>query len=261
MKLIKQLTVLILSLTMVISLVKPSVVNAQDNLETILLMAVDPGTERANAQEETKTHGSVVAVALAAINKSEHKIALVNLSPETIINEGQTISSIYNHKGTDGVIESLNQWLEMKMAHYLVLNLDGLKDIVDNIEGIDVIPPITFENGGYTFTENETIHLDGEGAFAYRQSLNNESDDTYQRRQDQVLESIVNALSSESITGKLPNLLGTLDNYVDRSYNVFQLIELGNTINNSVGNVSAYYINESEVSDENYQIIYQAVHE
>ncbi|MBG9984566.1 LCP family protein [Aerococcaceae bacterium DSM 111022] len=254
----KKLMLILTSVFLMVTSFAPLAASAQENLQTILIMGVDPAVEVEGSNGEIE--GSVEVVALATIDESNQGVNVVNFSQDTLITENATVSDIYAQEGAEGVIEVMNEWLDTTMEDYLLVDLEGVEEVVDALGTIEVTPPTTFELDGYTFNEGETVSLDGPAAVVYRRHLNDDNDTTYQERQEQILQGIVDAAAKEDILSKLPDLLGSVTEYIETNLGIFTLVGLGSTLQDSVENISAYRIEDAELTDEDYQLIYDSVH-
>ncbi|MBG9989266.1 LCP family protein [Aerococcaceae bacterium DSM 111176] len=254
----KKLLLILTSVLLVVASIAPLSANAQEDLQTVLIMGVDPAVEVEGSNGEIE--GSVEVVALATIDETNQAVNAVNFSQDTVITESETVSDVYGQEGAEGVVAAMNEWLDASIEDYLLVDLEGVEEVVDALGTINVTPPTTFELDGYTFNEGETVALDGPAAVVYRRHLEDGQDDTYQIRQEQVLEGIVEAAADEDIMSKLPDLLGSVTDYIETNLGIFALIGLGNTLNESVHNISANRIETPELTDADYQLIYDSVH-
>ena len=74
--------------------------------------------------------------------------------------------------------------------------MNGLKQLVTAVGGVDVKSPLTFNYQGYSFEENQTYHMDGMKALQFSRMRYDDPQGDYGRqvRQQLVVESVMNKL-------------------------------------------------------------------
>ncbi len=63
-------------------------------------------------------------------------------------------------------VKTVENFLNVPVDHYIEVNMDGFKDIVDAVGGVDVNNDLDFTYEGIHF-EKGNIHLDGRKALHY----------------------------------------------------------------------------------------------
>lgn len=86
---------------------------------------------------------------LASLNQDTKKVDVISIPRDTYIHrkgyesgEERKINSIYYAHGTDGMKQSASYILEdIPVDHYITIDYEGVKNIVDIVEGVDVEVP------------------------------------------------------------------------------------------------------------------------
>ena len=164
---------------------------------------------------------------LAVINPQTHKILLVNTPRDYYLPlhfNGEMDK--LTHAGLYGINESisvLSALYGIDVPYYVRVNFNGLVDIVDALDGIDVESEYDFTTNYmelpnadgtgfyedcYTFTEGRN-HLDGRAALAFSRERDSFVTGDVQRGKNQmaVIKAIVNKVASPSILSNYQNLL------------------------------------------------------
>ncbi len=94
--------------------------------------------------------------------------------------------------------------------HYVMIEMDAFKDVVDSLDGIDVqvAQPLTDwrTHHGYYTVDAGNVHMDGETALWYARSRYSSNDIVRNRRQQEVLEAIFRKLLSLDAVNRAPEL-------------------------------------------------------
>lgn len=99
-----------------------------------------------------------------------------------------TISSAYALGQTKTAVTSVEQLLNVPIDSYLLLNMDGMKQAIDDVKGIEVVPDASFSVAGYNFVKGSSTHMDGREAMAY---ISNGNDFVREDRQRAVLSALL----------------------------------------------------------------------
>ena len=81
---------------------------------------------------------------------------------------------------------------------YVLINMGGLKTIINKVGGVDITPNLSFTYEGYTFTKGEKTHMDGAKALAYSRMRYDDPEGDYgrQKRQRQILAALMKKAES-----------------------------------------------------------------
>lgn len=178
-----------------------------DNI-SILFIGVDDSQERNQSDDNIRSD----ALVLATLNNQDKSIKLVSIPRDTytyIPDSGKEdkITHAYALNGPSSTIESVEELLEVPVNYYLRMNFDAFIDVIDALGGIKVEVPYDIteqdENDSQDAIElKEGIQfLNGSEALALARTRHYDNDIERGKRQQMILESIMNrALSVGSIT-------------------------------------------------------------
>lgn len=177
-----------------------------DNV-SILFIGVDDSEERNQSENNIRSD----ALVLATLNNEDKSIKLVSIPRDTytfIPDSGKEdkITHAYAYNGPSSTIESVENLLEVPVDYYLRMNFDAFIEVVDALGGIKVEVPYDIteqdENDSQDAIElKEGIQfLNGSEALALARTRHYDNDIERGKRQQAILESIMNrALSVGSI--------------------------------------------------------------
>ena len=159
------------------------------------------------------------------VNPVTHKILLTSIPRDYYVPIAGSTSDLNDkltHAGLEGVdvsIKTIENLLDMDINYYIKFNFTSLIQIVDALGGINVDSPFAFtadyEEDTHIYYEFQKgmNHLNGKQALAYvreRYGLR-EGDVARARHQQQVVEAVVNKLTTTTILTKYGELLGSME--------------------------------------------------
>lgn len=162
---------------------------------------------------------------VVTVNPVTHKILLTSIPRDYYVPIAGSTSELNDkltHAGLEGVdvsIKTIENLLDMEINYYIKFNFTSLIQIVDALGGIDVDSPFAFtadyEEDTHIYYEFQKgmNHLNGKQALAYvreRYGLR-EGDVARAKHQQQVVEAVVNKLTTTTILTKYGELLGSME--------------------------------------------------
>lgn len=205
---------------------------------SVLLLGVDTGDLGRTEQGRSDT------MMVLTINPNSNETKLVSIPRDTyteIVGHGTTdkINHAYAFGGTSMSVNSVQNLLNIPIDYFVEVNMQGLKDVVDAVGGIDVESPLTFTYEGYSFTEGEVTHLDGETALAYSRMRYDDPNGDYgrQERQRQVIEAALRKVASFSSIMNYRTILGSLENNMQTNLSFDDMVDIFNDYRGAVGNI------------------------
>lgn len=175
---------------------------------SILLMGIDSGglgrTEKGRSD----------VMMLATVNPDTQEIAVTSIPRDSYVEiPGRGMDKInhaYAFGGPELSLQTVQNWLGIELNDYAVVDMQGLVDMIDSVDGIDIVPPESFEIDGYQFEEGKSIHLDGDSALAYsRERYNSGGDYARQERQRQIILSFIDKVRQES--SDIPSMISVIN--------------------------------------------------
>lgn len=194
---------------------------------SVLLLGVDSG-DFGRAEQ-----GRSDSMMVATINPNTKKTVLLSIPRDTyteIVDLGtwDKINHAYAFGGTAMAIKTVQEMLNIPIDYYVMVNMAGVKEIVDAIGGIDVVSPLTFSYEGHDFIEGEVSHMDGDRALAYARMRYEDLDGDYgrQRRQRTVIQGIIDKATSSTILYNYQDVLAALSNNVQTNFPVSEFLSM-----------------------------------
>ena len=195
---------------------------------SVLLLVIDTGDD--GRVEQGRSDTTIVAT----VNPRDKQTTLVSLARDTYVDiPGQGKQDKLNHAyafgGASLAMDTVENYLNIPINHYVSINMAGLKELVNAVGGIEVNNNLTFSQDGYDFTIGK-ISLDGEQALSYSRMRYEDPNGDYgrQERQRKVIEGIVQkVLSLNSVSNYQEILTAVSDNMkTDLSFDDMKKIAL-----------------------------------
>ncbi|MFC0187159.1 LCP family protein [Fictibacillus aquaticus] len=190
---------------------KPELTGEKKRPISILLLGVD---------ERKGDKGRSDTMILITVNPKQESMLMFNIPRDTrmeIVGKGieDKVNHAYAFGGTQMAMDTVENFLDVKVDYYMKVNMESFRDIVDAVGGVTVNNPFAFKYGGHTFPEGEQ-HLDGKQALEYSRMRYEDpkGDRGRNDRQRQVISAIINKGASASSITKFDNILEILGDNV-----------------------------------------------
>ena len=157
----------------------------------ILLMGTDTGALGRTYKGRTDS------IMVAVLNPKTKKTTLVSFERDIQVNlpdypehSPSKLNAAYAYGNAGELAKVLKKYFNIPINAYVLVNMGGLKTIVDKVGGVDIAPVLSFSYEGYTFTKGQKTHMDGAKALAYSRMRYDDPEGDYgrQKRQRQVLQ-------------------------------------------------------------------------
>lgn len=176
---------------------------------SILLIGID---KESGSIEKGRSDTMIVLT----VNPATESMKMVSIPRDTrteIIGRGMMdkINHAHAFGGVEMSIPTVENFLDIPIDHYVKINMEGFKEIVDSVGGVEVNNNFAFTENGKTFSEG-TISLDGDSALTYVRMRKQDPRGDFGRadRQKQVVQAVINKGASLEGFTKLDNLLGAI---------------------------------------------------
>lgn len=174
---------------------------------SFLLLGIDAtGTDR----------GRTDTLMVITVNPNDQSLKMLSIPRDTrtaIIGKGidDKINHAYAFGGPEMTIPTVENFLDIPIDHYLTVNMNGFKDIVDAIGGVTVTNPFAFSDGGFTFNEGE-ISLNGTEALSYSRMRKQDPRGDHGRndRQRQIIQAVIKEGAQISSVSRMEEILGAI---------------------------------------------------
>lgn len=139
--------------------------------------------------------------------------------------------------------ETVENLFHVPIDYYAKVNFQGFMDIVDVLGGVDVNVPFSFRAktiGGKTaYFEKGPAHLNGSEALAYvrMRRKDPEGDKGRNKRQREVVQQLVDKLTSFDVVTKFPELVKTVSYNFEYSFSLSEIASLSQSYHESKNNI------------------------
>lgn len=200
----------------------------------MLLMGTDASLER----EEDPTYAESFrtdTIVLARIDPVGKKVTLVSLPRDTWVDmeeDGiQKLNATYAIGGASAAVEEVSDLSGVGISHFCLVDMDGLKQVVDALGGIEVDVPMTIDDvdaGGHVDSGLHTLNGD-EALILCRARAAYEDvgagDSFRAANQRLVLQAIADKILASDV-GTIADTVTTLSNYVTTDLTVREIVSL-----------------------------------
>ncbi|SFH86810.1 LCP family protein [Pisciglobus halotolerans] len=217
---------------------KPVDIKHDDEPFSVLLLGVDTGdlgrTERGRSD----------TMMVLTVNPNTNKTTILSIPRDTyteIVGKGKKdkINHAYAFGGVQMSVNTVQKMLDIPIDYYVEVNMQGLKDIVDALGGVTVTPPLTFKQDQYTFTEGQSVTLDGNAALAYSRMRHEDPQGDYgrQARQRQIISASMKKVASLSSIMNYQSVLKSLESNMTTNLAFGDMVDIFNDYRGAAGNV------------------------
>ena len=179
--------------------------------------------------------GRTDSMIVATVNPQTEKTTLVSIPRDTktkIIsttnpskNRMTKINAAYAYGGIEMTIDTVENFLNIPIDYYIQVNMEGFKDIVNAVGGIDVDNKYAFELDGVRLKTGPQ-HLNGLQALEYARMRHQDprGDFGRQERQREVISKVIHKGASISTLTNYNNILTALENNIETNLTMDDII-------------------------------------
>ena len=232
---------------------------------TVVLYGIDDDAQR-EQQGMGQRSDSIV---LMSINPKDKKTVMVSLPRYTrakIVGKGTTekINHAYAYGGPKMAVNSLEKLMDVPVDHYISIDMDGVKTVVDELGGVTITSNGSFitkdSTNTYQFTKGEQYKMDGKEALAYMRSRKEDGaggDEGRQLRQQQVITAVAREAFSVNSVTKLNGIFKAAQDNLKTDLNFVQLNRFKSDYDKAQDNVKRLTINgQNTLGDDNLYYFY-----
>ncbi|MGM9929681.1 MAG: LCP family protein [Bacillus sp. (in: firmicutes)] len=185
---------------------------------SILFIGVDDSESR-NYQDATRSD----ALILATFNKEDKSVKLLSIPRDSYVyipeNEEYTkINHAYATGGAASTVETVENLLDIPVDYYVRMNFYAFIDVINELDGIEVdVPYEMYEKDSND--QHNAIHLEeglqtlnGEEALAFARTRKSDNDIERGKRQQQVIEAVIEKVTSASSFSKYTSIMEAIGN-------------------------------------------------
>ncbi|WP_413307056.1 LCP family protein [Bacillus sp. 1P10SD] len=198
---------------------------------SILLVGVD---ERKGDKGRTD---SMLVITVNPENKITKILSIPRDTRTKLINKNNPnknhmdkINAAYAYGGIEESIDTVENFINVPIDYYVQVNMEGFKDIVDAVGGIDVDNKYAFELDGVTLRKGPQ-HLNGTKALQYARMRKADPRGDFGRaeRQREVISKIIEKGKSISTLTKYDDILAALENNIKTNLTLNDMIGIQST--------------------------------
>ena len=214
---------------------------------SVLLLGIDNGAYGRGTEV-----GRSDTMLVVTVNEKLGKTTIVSIPRDSyteIIGYGTNdkINHAYAFGQEKMSINSVQNMLNLPIDYYVTVDMGGLMGLVDAVGGLDITPVLTFTYEGESFTEGEFRHVDGEAALRYARMRYDdpEGDMGRQKRQQYVIQKLVEKLLNITSVTRYEEILKTLENSVRTNFTLDKLLSIKNNYPKALKNFESDKISGS----------------
>lgn len=197
---------------------------------SVLLLGIDNGAYGRGTEV-----GRSDTMLVVTVNEKLGKTTIVSIPRDSYTEiVGYGTNDKINHAYAFGQekmsINSVQNMLNIPIDYYVTVDMGGLMGLVDAVGGLDITPVLTFTYEGESFTEGVDRHVDGEAALRYARMRYDdpEGDMGRQKRQQYVIQKLVEKLLNITSVTRYEEILKTLENSVRTNFTLDKLLSVKN---------------------------------
>ena len=165
---------------------------------SVLMLGVD---------EREGDKGRSDTIIVLTVNPNNNSVKMLSIPRDTrtnIIGKGKEdkINHAFAFGGVPMAMDTVENFLDIPIDYYMQINMEGFKDIVDAVGGVEVQNNLDFTSNNFHFAKGE-ITLNGEEALSFSRMRYEDprGDFGRQSRQRQIIQAVINkGVSLSSLT-------------------------------------------------------------
>lgn len=166
------------------------------------------------------------------LNPKNNSMKTVSIPRDTyteIVGKGKSdkINHAYAFGGVDMSVATVEKFLNVPINYYIEVNMEGFKDIVDAVGGVDVNNDLEFTQDKHHFAKGN-IHLTGDEALAFTRmrKADPRGDFGRQMRQRQVMQAVIKKGASFSSLSSYGDVLTAIQKNVKTNLTQDQMFDM-----------------------------------
>ncbi|MCP3763936.1 LCP family protein [Domibacillus sp. A3M-37] len=190
---------------------------------TVLLLGVD---------EREGDVGRSDTMLFVSVNGEDNTAKMLSIPRDTrveITGKGSEdkINHAYAFGGVEMAVETVENFLDMPVDYYVEMNMEGMKEIIDAVGGVEVQNDFAFSNEGDHFAQGR-ITLSGSEALNYvRMRMEDPNGDFgRQARQRQVMKGILDKGNDPAIILKFTDVMQAVGDNVQTNLSIRDMLDI-----------------------------------
>ena len=211
---------------------KISIFNEDEDIVNILLIGIDSSDVTYEVDKNSKRADTIM---LLSIDPNFDRVRLLSIPRDTYYKlkgyDNYRMNAAYSRGGIDLQVSSVEDFMGVKIDHYVTVNYEAVEELVDAIGGVEVYTP------EYKYTDPSTVPpleinfeeglhlLDGKESVKYlriRKIYKDQDLDRIKAQQDFIMK-IFDKMKSPKMLLKLPRLVSIANKHIETDMNYGQL--------------------------------------
>lgn len=211
---------------------KISIFDEDEDIVNILLIGIDSSDVTYEVDENSKRADTIM---LLTIDPKFDRVRLISIPRDTYYKlkgfDNYRMNAAYSRGGIDLQVSSVEDFMGVKIDHYVTVNYEAVEELVDAIGGVEVYTP------EYKYTDPSTVPplvinfeeglhlLDGKESVKYlriRKIYKDQDLDRIKAQQDFIMK-IFDKMKSPKMLLKLPRLVSIANKHIETDMNYGQL--------------------------------------
>ncbi|KGP74556.1 LCP family protein [Pontibacillus yanchengensis] len=187
----------------------------------------------AGVDERNNDVGRSDALMLVTVNRKKDSMKMVSIPRDTrteIVGDGRVtkINHSYAYGGMQMTVNTVEQFLDIPIDHYVRVNMEGFQDTIDLLDGVVVKNDFPFSYKGYLFKDGMITLQNGDEALAFTRMRKKDPDGDFgrQERQRRVITSMMDELASFTSITKVKGLLDIVSNNVATNMKLDRMLSI-----------------------------------
>ncbi len=226
---------------------KEASIETGDPINILLLGTDDDGRGRDTSKGYVGRSDSMIILSLNPKTRTTKMLSIPRDVYTDIQGHGQDkINHAFAFGGVDLSIDTVQNFLNVPIDYYAVVNMQGLEQLIDAVGGIDVTSPITFTYQESSFVAGETKHVDGWNAMNFARMRYDDPEGDYgrQKRQRIVIEQLVKKMMSFNSITNFEKIMNAVSKNVKTDIPIGKIMALKNTYGPSFDHLEQAFIEE-----------------
>lgn len=224
---------------------KPVDVDSGEDPFSVLILGVD-------TDEVDSMVGRSDTMMLLTVNPNTERTSIVSIPRDTyteIIGRGHKDKLNHAHAfgGSSMAVNSVQNLFDVPVDYFVSVNMESMQQIVDATGGITITPPLTFNQGPYSFTEGQPTHMNGSQALAYSRMRKTDPDGDYGRqyRQRQVIEGTLQSVASVDSIRNYQSILAAMSENMRTNLSFDDMVDLFSNYRSAANDVDQVQLSGS----------------
>ncbi|MBC7334518.1 MAG: LCP family protein, partial [Actinobacteria bacterium] len=191
---------------------------------SVLILGID-------TRDNESDRGRADTIMLLYLDPGRNRGSLLSIPRDTLVeipgHGKDKINAAYAYGGEELMIETVSQFLDADINHYITVDFQGFVELIDALGGVDIVidRPLIDPKSGANFSAGKH-HLTGEQALSYTRSRSTELGDIGRiQRQQHLFRELVNQKLNTKYLSGLPQYINIVVQNTRTDLNVLDILK------------------------------------